>query len=66
MGNDGSDLISSKPTTSHKENDRQAEANNQERSIDSAEYLFDKQRRRPRSNSRRRLGRAGPQGTVLE
>jgi hypothetical protein len=44
MGNDGSDLISSKPTTSHKENDRQAEANNQERSIDSAEYLFDKQR----------------------
>ena len=44
MGNDGSDLISSKPTTNHKENDRQAEANNQERSINSAEYLFDKQR----------------------
>ena len=44
MGNDGSDLISSKPTTNHKENDRQAEANDQERSINSAEYLFDKQR----------------------
>ena len=39
-----SDLISPEPTTSHKEKDRQAEANNHKRSINSSEYLFDKQR----------------------
>jgi len=44
MGNYGSDLISSKPTTNYKENDRQAEANNQKRRINSAEHLLDKQR----------------------
>ena len=44
MGNYGSDLISSQPTTNYKEHDRQAEANNQKRRINSAEYLFDKQR----------------------
>jgi hypothetical protein len=44
MGNYGSDLISSKPTTNYKENDRQAEANNQKRRINSAEHLFDKER----------------------
>jgi hypothetical protein len=43
MGNDGSDLISPKPTTNHKEKDRQTEANNQKRSINSAKYIFDKQ-----------------------
>ncbi len=44
MGNHCSDLISPKPTTSHKEKYRQAEAHNHKRSINSAEYLFNKQR----------------------
>ena len=44
MGNYGSDLISPKPTTNYKEKDRKAEANNQKRRINSAEYLFNKQR----------------------
>ena len=44
MGNYCSDLISPKPTASHKEKDWQAEANNHKRSINSAEYLFNKQR----------------------
>ena len=44
MGNYCSDLISPKPTTSHKEKDRQAEANNHERSVNPAKYLFNKQR----------------------
>jgi hypothetical protein len=37
MGHDGSDLISPKPTTNYKEKDRQAEANDQKRRINSAE-----------------------------
>ena len=44
MGNDGTDLISPKPTTNNKEKDRQAETNNQKLGINSGEYLFDKQR----------------------
>ena len=42
MCNDGSDLISPKPAANDKEKDRQAEANDQERNINSAEYLLNK------------------------
>jgi hypothetical protein len=43
MGNDGFDLISLKPATNQKEKDRQTEADNQKRSINSAKYLFHKE-----------------------
>jgi hypothetical protein len=43
MGNYDFDLISLKPATNQKEKDRQTEADNQKRSINSAKYLFDKE-----------------------
>jgi len=42
MGNYGFNLISLKPTTNQKEKDRQSEASNQKRSLNTAKYLFDK------------------------
>ena len=38
-------MISPKPATNHKDEDRQTEANNQKRITNSAEYLFDEQRK---------------------